>query len=72
MRIVALAELVAKVTYKRHGPPDPFDKDSGRWIAASLRDFVDEFRGDEEFSKATWSALCFREKVAFRVRASVL
>jgi serine/threonine protein kinase len=61
VRIVALAELLAKVTYNATDPPDPFDKDSGWWIAACLRDFVDEL-GDEEFSKATWSALCFREK----------
>ena len=57
--VLALAELVAKVTYNATDPPDEFDEDSGWWIAACLRGFVDHRWRDEEFSKAAWSALCF-------------
>lgn len=56
--LLSLAELVAKVTYNAVDPPDEFDEDSGWWIAASLRGFVDHQWKDEEFSKAAWSALC--------------
>jgi hypothetical protein len=31
--IVAIGELVAKVTYNATNPPDEFDEDSGWWIA---------------------------------------
>lgn len=55
--LLSLAELVAKVTYNAVDPPDEFDEDSGWWIAASLRGFVDHWK-DDEFSKAAWSALC--------------
>jgi hypothetical protein len=60
--LLLLAELVAKVTYNAVDPPDPFDEDSGWWIAASLGGFVDTW-SDEEFSKTAWSALCNEEKV---------
>jgi hypothetical protein len=56
----SLAELVAKVTYNAVDPPDEFDEDSGWWIAASLRGFVDRWK-DDDFSKAAWSALCCEE-----------
>jgi hypothetical protein len=59
--ILSLAELVAKVTYNATDPPDEFDEDSGWWIAACLRGFVDNVWRDEEFSKAAWSALCSEE-----------
>ena len=58
--LLSLAELVAKVTYNAVDPPDEFDEDSGWWIAASLRGFVDLWK-DDEFSKAAWSALCCQE-----------
>jgi hypothetical protein len=58
--LLSLAELVAKVTYNAVDPPDEFDEDSGWWIAASLRGFVDRWK-NEEFSKAAWSALCCEE-----------
>jgi hypothetical protein len=58
--LLSLAELVAKVTYNATDPPDPFDEDSGWWIATSLKGFVDQWQ-DEEFSKAAWSALCSEE-----------
>jgi hypothetical protein len=58
--ILSLAELVAKVTYNATNPADDFDEDSGWWIAACLRGFVDHRWSDDEFSKA-WSALCFQE-----------
>jgi hypothetical protein len=59
--LLSLAELVAKVTYNAAEPPDPFDEDSGWWIAASIRGFVDHRWKDQEFSEAAWSALCCRE-----------
>lgn len=55
--ILSLAELVAKVTYNATNPADGFDEDSGWWIAACLRGFVDHRWRDDEFSKAAWSAL---------------
>lgn len=57
--LLSLAELVAKVIYNATDPPDEFDEDSGWWIAACLRGFVD-FWNDEKFSKTAWSALCNR------------
>jgi hypothetical protein len=59
--LMLLAELVAKVTYNAVEPPDEFDEDSGWWIAASIRGFIDRWK-DDEFSKATWSALCCEEQ----------
>ena len=56
--ILSLAELVAKVTYNATHPPDEFDEDSGWWIAACLRGFVDHRWKDKEFSNAAWSTLC--------------
>jgi hypothetical protein len=58
--VLSLAELVAKVTYNATNPLDEFDEDSGWWLAACLRGFVDAW-SDDEFSKAAWSALCARE-----------
>ncbi len=55
--LVSLAELVAKVTYNAVDPPDPFDEDSGWWIAVAVKAFVDAWN-DEEFSDAAWSAMC--------------
>jgi len=55
--LLSLAELVAKVTYNAVDPPDEFDEDSGWWIAASLRAFVERWN-DTNFSEAAWSALC--------------
>jgi hypothetical protein len=60
--VLSLAELVAKVTYNATSPADDFDEDSGWWIAACLRGFVDHCWSDEEFSKAAWSALCFQKE----------
>lgn len=54
--VVALAELVAKVTYNATNPEDEFDEDSGWWIAASLKAFVGYFQ-DAKFSNEAWSAL---------------
>jgi hypothetical protein len=56
--LVSLAELVAKVIYNASSPPDEFDEDSGWWIAACLRTFVDHGWSDEHFATAAWSALC--------------
>jgi hypothetical protein len=54
--LLSLAELVAKVTYNATIPPDPFDEDSGWWIAPTLRVFV-EIWPDAKFSQEAWSAL---------------
>ena len=59
--LISLAELVAKVTYNAADPPDEFDEDSGWWIAACLRGFVDNIWPDERFAAAAWSALCAAE-----------
>ncbi len=59
--VLSLAELVAKVTYNAANPADPFDEDSGWWIAKILRDLVDHRWTDEAFSKEAWSALCFQQ-----------
>jgi hypothetical protein len=56
--ILSLAELVAKVIYNATSPPDEFDEDSGWWIAACLRGFVDHEWPEEHFATAAWSALC--------------
>jgi hypothetical protein len=58
--LLSLAEQVAKVTYNAARPHDEFDEDSGWWLAAGLKGFVDLWHY-EEFSKAAWSALCFQE-----------
>jgi hypothetical protein len=55
--LLALAELVAKVTYNATDPLDEFDEDSGWWIAPCLKGFLDSLN-DDEFSNAAWSALC--------------
>jgi len=55
--LLALAELVAKVTYNATDPPDEFDEDSGWWIAPCLKGFLD-LLSDDEFSNAAWLALC--------------
>jgi hypothetical protein len=56
--VLLLAELVAKVTYNAADPPDPFDEDSGWWLAPGLKGFVDHWWPDDQrFSEAAWSAL---------------
>ena len=56
--LLALAELVAKVTYNATDPQDEFDEDSGWWIAPCLKGFLDSLN-DNEFSNVAWSALCW-------------
>jgi hypothetical protein len=55
--VLALAELVAKVTYNATRPPDEFDEDSGWWLAACLRGFVDNIWDDATFANSAWTAL---------------
>ncbi|MCE9533162.1 MAG: hypothetical protein K8T89_18850 [Planctomycetes bacterium] len=55
--ILSLAELVSKVTYNATDPPDEFDVDSGWWIAASLRGFMNHRWQDDEFADAAWATL---------------
>ena len=59
--VLSLAELVAKVIYNATNPPDEFDEDSGWWIVASLRGFVDHRWTDEQFATVAWLALCSYE-----------
>lgn len=54
--LLAMAELVAKVTYNATDPSDEFDEDSGWWIASCLKGFLDSLN-DDEFSNVAWSAL---------------
>lgn len=61
LRHLYLAETVAKVIYNMTDPPDEFDEDSGWWIAACLKSFVDWW-SDEDFSRAAWLALSFKEE----------
>jgi hypothetical protein len=55
--VLSFAELVAKVVYNATNPPDEFDEDSGWWIAACLRGFVDNRWTDEAFEKEAWESL---------------
>ena len=55
--IVLLGELVAKVIYNATNPLDEFDNDSGWYIAAHLRAFVDRWSRDEHFVLAAWMVL---------------
>jgi hypothetical protein len=54
--LLAIAELVAKVSYNATDPPDPFDEDSGAWLAPCLKGFVDVL-DDEEFADRALSTL---------------
>lgn len=58
--LLCFAELVMKVTYNATSPFDEFDEDSGWWIVACLRAFVDVQWKDEEFANAAWTAACWR------------
>src|SRR5437867_2698660 len=58
---LGLAENVAKVIYNATNPPDPFDEDSGWWVAPCLKSILD-LLGDNEFSEVMWSALCYEAK----------
>jgi len=54
--VLALAELVAKVTYNATDPIDEFDEDSGWWVAQILKGFLD-LEKDDGLSKAAWLVL---------------
>lgn len=55
--IVALAELVCKVTYNSTLPPDEFDEDSGWHIAVVLKGIAARVWTDETFSRDAWDVL---------------
>ncbi len=55
--VLSFAEIVAKVIYNANNPPDEFDEDSGWWIAACLRGFVDNRWTDKAFAKEAWETL---------------
>ena len=55
--VLSFAELVAKVVYNATNPRDEFDEDSGWYIGASLRGFVDVEWPDEAFAKEAWNLL---------------
>jgi len=52
-----LSELVAKVTYNASNPIDEFDEDSGWWIAAFLRSYVDLNPENRNLWREAWSVL---------------
>ena len=54
--VLLLAELTAKVAYNASAPVDPFDEDSGWWLAANLRDVVEQ-AADAGFEERAWRAL---------------
>jgi hypothetical protein len=51
-----LAENTAKVTYNASGPNDPFDLDSGWWVASCLRGLVD-LVGDPILLREAWEVM---------------
>lgn len=55
--VLSFAELVAKVVYNATNPIDEFDEDSGWYIGASLRGFVDLEWPDVAFAKEAWESL---------------
>jgi hypothetical protein len=57
LRLLYLAENVAKVVYNATDPTDEFDEDSGAWVVVCLKNLVD-FWADEAFSNAAWDAVC--------------
>jgi hypothetical protein len=59
--VLALAELVAKVSYNASDPDDPFDEDSGWWIARCARGLAD-LVGDPQFAAELESALGSRPR----------
>jgi hypothetical protein len=61
LSLLALTELVAKVTYNATDPTDEFDEDSGSWIAVCLKELLDSLK-DDALSKSMWSALCWEEE----------
>lgn len=60
LHVLAIAELVAKVTYNATSPLDEFDEDSGWWIASCLKDLAG-LVDDDEFSSAAWSVLSLQQ-----------
>jgi hypothetical protein len=54
--IVGVAENVAKVTYNATFPDDPFDADSGWWIASNVY-WIQQRIADEAFDDRAWSVL---------------
>lgn len=60
LKVLYLAELVAKVIYNSTNPEDEFDEDSGWWIAPCLQDVLD-FVNDDSFSAKMWLVLSSQE-----------
>lgn len=56
VRLLTIAELVAKVTYNATAPPDQFDQDSGCFIAMSASHLCKTV-SDKTFSDAVWNAM---------------
>lgn len=62
IRVLALGEIAAKVTYNSSEAPAPpypfpFDENAGWWMAECVRHILD-LLDDEEFSRLMWAALC--------------
>jgi len=56
LRLLFVAEQVAKVVYNATDPEDPFDEDSGWWIAECFKGYLDLLRGNDSLAVA-WSIL---------------
>ncbi len=54
--VLGIAELAAKVAYNATDPIDPFDDDSGWWLARLMRRLADVHQ-DANFERAAWAAL---------------
>lgn len=54
---LALAELIAKVTYNATSPADPFDEDSFESILSSVKAF-DDYLADDNLSRKLCNHIC--------------
>jgi hypothetical protein len=60
-RLLYLGENVAKVIYNATCPSDPFDDDSGWWVASCLKDILD-FVHDEDFAQQAWKIVSSQDE----------
>jgi hypothetical protein len=56
-RVLCLAEIVCRVLYNATSPPNPFDANSGWWVAVCLKRVLD-YLDDPVFSESAWRTLC--------------
>lgn len=55
-----IGENAAKVLYNASDPPDPFDKDSGAWLAKCFLGLASSLGGANQVSEEFWAVLCHR------------